>query len=330
MKKTLLLLGPTGVGKTAASLLLAQHLQTEIISSDSMQIYRGMDIGTAKPTRGEQTLVRHHMIDVADPWEHYSTGTYIETVAPLMEQLHAEGKTPLVVGGTGLYLKAMTRGIFKGPAADARLRADLQESERTAPGSLHKRLQELDPAAAARIMPNDLRRIVRALEVCLSGDATISDMQQHATKPLPYAFVRIGLTRERAELYRMIDARVEIMIRQGLVDEAKRVLAAIQKNIVQDASGTDTSHHSLLVADHRSVPALQAIGYKELISHFQGALSLRAAIDLIKQRSRNYAKRQFTWFRQQEPDVIWVDITGMTDPEPIFRKVLSALRGAIG
>lgn len=330
MKKTLLLLGPTGVGKTAASLLLAQHLQTEIISSDSMQIYRGMDIGTAKPTREEQSFVRHHMIDVADPWEHYSTGTYIETVVPLMERLHAEGKTPLVVGGTGLYLKAMTRGIFKGPSANAGLRADLQESERNSPGILYDRLQELDPAAASRIMPNDLRRIVRALEVCLSGDATISDMQQHTTKPLPYAFVRIGLTRERAELYRMIDARVEIMIQQGLVDEAKRVLAAIRKNIVQEASGTDTSHHSLLVADHRPVPSLQAIGYKELISHFQGELSLRAAIDLIKQRSRNYAKRQFTWFRQQEPDVIWVDITGMTDPEPIFRKVLSALRGAIG
>lgn len=327
MKKTLLLLGPTGVGKTAASLLLAQHLQTEIISSDSMQIYRSMDIGTAKPTREEQALVRHHMIDVADPWEHYSTGTYIETVAPLMERLHAEGKTPLVVGGTGLYLKAMTRGIFKGPAADACLRADLQESERTAPGSLHKRLQELDPAAAARIMPNDLRRIVRALEVCLLGDATISDMQQHATEPLPYAFVRIGLTRERAELYRMINARVDIMIEQGLVDEVKNVLETIRKKTLQNTTGADASP---LLTDHRSLSALQAIGYKELISHFQGALSLRAAIDLIKQRSRNYAKRQFTWFRQQEPDAIWVDITGMTDPEPIFRKVLSALRGAIG
>jgi len=326
MKKTLLLLGPTGVGKTATSLLLARHLQTEIISSDSMQIYRGMDIGTAKPTREEQSLVRHHMIDVADPWEHYSTGTYIETVAPLMEGLHAEGKTPLVVGGTGLYLKAMTRGIFKGPAANAGLRADLQKSERTAPGSLHKRLQEMDPAAAARIMPNDLRRIVRALEVCLSGDATISHMQLHATEPLPYTFVRIGLTRERAELYRMINARVDIMVQQGLVEEVKNVLEAIRKNTGQDTTGADAF---LLIGDYLSLPSLQAIGYKELIRHFQGELSLQAAVDLIKQRSRNYAKRQFTWFRQQEPDVIWVDITGMTDPEPIFRKVLAALRGSL-
>ncbi len=327
MKKTLLLLGPTGVGKTAVSLLLAQHLRTEIISSDSMQIYRGMDIGTAKPTHEEQAHVRHHMIDVANPWEYYSTGIYIETVAPLMERLHAEGKTPLVVGGTGLYLKAMTRGIFKGPSANAGLRADLQESERTAPGSLHKRLQELDPAAAARIMPNDLRRTVRALEVCLSGDATLSDMQQHATEPLPYTFVRIGLSRERAELYRMIDARVDIMIQQGLVEEVKKVLEAIRKNSVQDTTGADAF---LLVTDFLSLPSLQAIGYKELIRHFQGELSLQAAVDLIKQRSRNYAKRQFTWFRKQEPDIHWVDITGTTAPDAIFRKVLAALQSAIG
>lgn len=325
MKKTLILLGPTGVGKTAASLLLAQHLQTEIISSDSMQIYRGMDIGTAKPTRAEQSLVRHHMIDVADPWEHYSTGTYIETVAPLMERLHAEGKTPLVVGGTGLYLKAMTRGIFKGPGANAILRADLQESERKSPGILYRRLQELDPPAAARIMPNDHRRIIRALEVCLSGDATMSDMQHNATEPLPYAFVRVGLARERAELYRMIDRRVDLMMQQGLLDEAKNVLEAIRSNTGQGMSGADVQS-----AGHRSLPSLQAIGYKELISHFQGELPLRAAIELIKQRSRNYAKRQLTWFRRQEPDATWVDITGMMDPEPIFRKVLSALRGAIG
>lgn len=318
MKKVLLLLGPTGVGKTAASLLLAQHLGTEIISSDSMQIYRGMDIGTAKPTREELDLVRHHMIDVADPWDHYSTGTYIETVSPILQQIHADGKIPLIVGGTGLYLKAMTRGIFRGPAANATLRADLQNEEHTAPGVLYDRLRKLDPSAADRIMANDLRRIIRALEVCLSGVGTMSHLQQSQTDPLPYAFFKVGLTRDRTELYRMIDARVDIMMQQGLADEVQDVMAKISA-----ASGLPDFQPSELTA-------LQAIGYKELIRHFQGELSLGAAVDLIKQRSRNYAKRQFTWFRQQEQDVIWVDISGMMDPEAIFRKVQTALRNLTG
>ena len=314
MKKALILLGPTGVGKTAASLLLARHIGTEIISSDSMQIYRHMDIGTAKPTREEQELVRHHMIDIVDPWEHFSTGAYVETVAPVMERLHRKNRVPLIVGGTGLYLKAMTRGIFKGPSQNAILREQLLRDEESEQGTLYQRLQELDPGAADRIMPNDLRRIIRALEVCMSGNASMSSMQAAHTEKFPYDFIKIGLTRNRAELYDMINKRVDIMLEQGLVNEVRGVLGLIR------AQGADAA------SQPSGLSSLQAIGYKELIEYFEGGCSLDEAVAMIKQRSRNYAKRQFTWFRQQELDVMWVDITGLTDPDAIFRKALEKLQ----
>jgi tRNA dimethylallyltransferase len=306
MKKVIVLLGPTGVGKTAASLLLAQSIGTEIISADSMQIYRHMDIGTAKPTPEERSAVRHHMIDVADPWESYSTGRYIEQVQPVIASLHDRDAIPLIVGGTGLYIKAMTRGIFHGPSADSDLREELLTKESNEPGSLYRQLQCADPVTAAAIMPADVRRTVRALEVCLTGEKSMSEMQAGHTERLPYDYIKIGLTRERAELYRMIDKRVEAMIEQGLVDEVKRVIAAIRE------------HHKGPVAE---LSSLQAIGYKELILHIDGNLSLPDAVALIKQRSRNYAKRQFTWFRKEE-GINWVDITGIYKPASIGKKLI--------
>ncbi len=335
MKKALILLGPTGVGKTAASLLLAQHLGTEIISSDSMQIYRHMDIGTAKPTREEISLIRHHMIDIVDPWEHFSTGSFIGEAGPIMERLQNENRLPLIVGGTGLYLKAMTRGIFKGPSQDSALRAQLQSDEQNEPGTLHRRLQALDPVSAARIMPNDQRRIIRAIEVCLSGTVSMSALQEQHTEKLPYDFIKVGLTRNRDELYSMIDRRVGIMVEQGLVGEVRNVLEMIgteaQKRERESRQGdTRSSLLSGLSAVHASaLPALQAIGYKELLDYFEGACSLDRAEALIKQRSRNYAKRQFTWFRQ-ESDIRWIDISGMQNPEDIFRKMLLSLQDKHG
>ncbi len=335
MKKALILLGPTGVGKTAAALLLAQHLGTEIISSDSMQIYRHMDIGTAKPTREERALIRHHMIDIVDPWERFSTGAFIEKAGLIVEHLLNENRLPFIVGGTGLYLKAMTRGIFKGPSQDAALRAHLQADEQNEPGVLFSRLQALDPASARRIMPNDLRRIIRAIEVCLSGKASMSAMQEQHTEKLPYDFIKVGLTRNRDELYSMIDRRVGIMIEQGLVGEVRNVLEMIgaetRKRERKSRQGdARSSLLSGLSAVHASaLPALQAIGYKELLDYFDGGCSLDRAAALIKQRSRNYAKRQFTWFRQ-ESDIRWIDISGMQNPEDIFRKVLLSLQDNLG
>ena len=309
MKKVILLLGPTGVGKTGASILLAKALDSEIISSDSMQIYRYMDIGTAKPSLKERQIVKHHMIDIVNPWEYYSTGEYIRSVQPVIENLHSRKKIPIIVGGTGLYLKAMTRGIFAGPSADWQLRERLKQKEFQTPGYLYGFLKEVDSASANKIMPNDLRRIIRALEVYYKTHKPISEFHRSLTKPFSYDFIKVGLTRNRNELYRLIEKRVDKMMAEGLMEEVKKVMSLIAEH-----SGCDINR----------LPALQAIGYKELALYFKNIISLDEAETLIKKRTRNYAKRQFTWFKKEE-EINWTDITGIYEPGDIFKKVLKAL-----
>ncbi len=311
MKKVIILLGPTGVGKTKASILLARHLKTEIISSDSMQIYRHMDIGTAKPSKEERQMVKHHMIDIVEPWELYSTGEYIKNVQPIIANLHDSNRIPIIVGGTGLYIKAMTRGIFKGPSADWDLRNRLLQKEEQLPGYLCKYLKSLDPVAASKIVSSDIRRIVRALEVCLKTKSTMSEMHQLLTQPLPYEFIKIGISRDRKELYSMIEQRVDKMIEQGLVDEVKKVIDIINKQLT----------NSSLITHHSSLSSLQAIGYKEIAMYLYGEISLDEAIALVKKRSRNYAKRQFTWFKKEE-GIQWVDVKGMHNPYEMFQKLI--------
>jgi tRNA dimethylallyltransferase len=308
MKKVIVLLGPTGVGKTAVSILLAKTLNSEIISADSMQIYRHMDIGTAKPSVEDMRSVRHHMIDVAEPWESFSTGAYISNVGPLIDSLIDKGRMPIIAGGTGLYIKAMTRGIFKGPSADWQLRDELLKREKDKPGSLYNHLKSVDPVAASRIMPADTRRIVRALEVCLKEKTAISALHETSTRPLPYEFIKIGLMRERKELYSMIEKRVDTMIRQGLLDEVKTVIRLISRR-----------------ASPLSCSSMQAIGYKEIAMHLDAEITLDEAINLIKQRSRNYAKRQLTWFKKEE-NIQWTDITGNYDAKEICRKVIELIK----
>lgn len=307
MKKIIALLGPTGVGKTEASILLAMKLNTEIISSDSMQIYRYMDIGTAKPSIKQRQMVRHHMIDVANPWELFSTGEYIKQVEPIIKNLHAINKIPLIVGGTGLYLRAMTRGIFEGPSANWYLREDLFNKEAQTPGCLYNTLKDIDPVSASRIMPNDLRRIIRALEVYYMEKKPISEIQKLCTKPFSCDFIKIGLSRDRQELYRLIEERVDKMITQGLLEEVKKVISMINEHI-----DSNINH----------LPAMQAIGYKELALYLRGNISFDEAVALIKKRTRNYAKRQFIWFKK-EIDILWVDITGIFETQEILSKILS-------
>ena len=306
MKTVIVLLGPTGVGKTGAAVILARELNTEIISADSMQIYRHMDVGTAKPSPAQQAAVRHHMIDIVDPAEAYSAGRYIAEVRPILERLHQEGKTPLVVGGTGLYITAMTRGLFSGPASDAELREGLLIREQQQKGSLYEYLCRIDPAAADRIERNDLRRIIRAIEVYSTSGGTISSFQKELTRPLPYNFVKIGLARERKELYARIDERVESMLKQGLPDEVEKILG-----MKPDKT------------------PLQAIGYKELVRFLGHEIDLQEAVRLIKRNSRRYAKRQFTWFRQ-EAGIHWIDVTGLYDSRSIAHKVSAALMAVRG
>ncbi|HXX53809.1 MAG TPA: tRNA (adenosine(37)-N6)-dimethylallyltransferase MiaA [Thermodesulfovibrionales bacterium] len=305
MKKVIILLGPTGVGKTEASILLAQSLNTEIISADSMQLYRHMDIGTAKPTHQEMSLVKHHMIDIVEPSESFSAGQYIEQVIPIIEGLHGRGKTPVVVGGTGLYIKAMTRGLFRGPSADWHLREELLSREEEKKGSLYASLIRLDPSAALRITKNDTRRIVRALEVRLKAGMGITQLQESRTTPLPYDFLRIGIIRERKELYRLIEERVNAMLAAGLVDEVRNVL-------LRNPGKT----------------ALQAIGYKEIAAHFRDEYPLDEAVRLIVKRSRNYAKRQITWFNKEE-GIQWVDVTAQFSGEDILKAIAILIKNAL-
>lgn len=298
----IIILGPTGVGKTWASILLAQSIGTEIISADSMQIYRHMDIGTAKPSLEETGKVRHHMIDVVEPSESFSAGRYMEMVKPIIDELHRRGKVPIIVGGTGLYIRAMTKGLFSGPSADWGLRDELLSMDKEAPGSLLDLLRRVDSDAAARIMPGDMRRVIRALEVYLRAKKGISELQYSLTAPLPYRFIKIGLTKKRDELYRSIERRVDKMISRGLVGEAGRL-------------------HGMPLGK----TSQQAIGYKEIAGYLEGALSLDEAVRLIKKRTKNYAKRQFTWFRK-EPDVTWLDVTGIASPVEVFRAIAIMLK----
>ncbi len=308
----LILLGPTAVGKTEISIFLAKLLKTEIISSDSMQIYKYMDIGTAKPSSQERTKVPHHMIDVVEPWEYFSTGDYIERVKTIIENLLRENKIPLVVGGTGLYLRAMTEGIFEGADADWTLRKELIEKEKKSPGNLYQLLKEVDPQAALRINPKDLRRTIRALEVFFKENKSISDIQKKLTKPLPWEFLKIGITRDRKELYHRIEKRVNSMIKLGLIEEVRKILNLIKK------------HHRGI----KPIPSLQAIGYKEIAGYLSDLHSFDEAIRLIKKRTKNYAKRQFTWFKR-EKDILWIDITDRGDYEKIAEEIFVKIRNLI-
>ncbi len=303
-RKIAILLGPTGVGKTEISINLAKLLNAEIVSSDSMQIYKYMDIGTAKPSLQQRKKVVHHMIDIVNPWEYFSTGRYIEMVSEIIEKIFEKGKIPLIVGGTGLYLKAMTEGIFEGPDADWNLRTELLEEEKKIPGSLYNLLKKIDPEYAQKINPSDLRRTLRALEVFLKERKTISELQRKFTKPLPYEFIKIGLTRDRKELYKMIEERVDKMIELGLIEEVRKVLSLIKKNATTNLP----------------LPALQAIGYKEIAGYLADMYCIEEAIRLIKKRTKMYAKRQFTWFRK-EKNIKWFDITGNPDVEMISKKI---------
>jgi tRNA dimethylallyltransferase len=300
-KKVIIVLGPTCVGKTSLSLLLAERLNTEVVSADSMQVYRGMDMGTAKPAAKERERVRHHMLDLVEPHESYSSGRYVAEVKPVLESLFARGMTPLVVGGSGLYIRAMTAGIFSAPDADWPLRHGLMAMEGLRPGALHDYLRELDPEAAEKLNISDARRIVRALEVCILSGEPVSRLRRELTMPLPYEFIKIGLTRARAELYRMIEYRVDWMFSNGLVEEVRRLLS---KN--------------------PSRTPMQAIGYKETAMHLAGDITLEEAAARVKQATRNYAKRQISWFKG-EPDVQWVDVTGVTEPREILERAISLI-----
>lgn len=300
-KPILIIAGPTAAGKTDASILLARELGAEVVSADSMQIYRGMNIGTAKPTLEQRKLVYHHMIDIAEPDQLYSVGDYLRDARTAIDGIISTGGVPIVVGGTGLYIRALMRGLFHGPPADVELRERLLEREAQGPpGTLYADLSKVDAEAAIKIHPNDLRRTLRALEVYYLRDKKLSDFQrEHAFGDKTYAFRLLFLVRSRPELYSRIERRVDQMIEEGIEAEVR--------SLMDRGYSTDLA-------------SMQGLGYKHFIDHFLGKTSRDEAITLLKRDTRHFAKRQFTWFRR-EPDAVWVDITGLTKAAEIVDRI---------
>ncbi len=296
MTKILVITGPTATGKTALSVAMAQDLNAEIVSADSMQLYRGMDIGTAKVTPGEMCGIPHHMIDIVSPAENYSVARYVKEADTCVQEILSRGKLPIIAGGTGLYIDSLLRGIdFDDNAQDPALRAKLMAEYDTLGGeAMLQRLCTVDPQRAAKLHPFDKKRILRALEVyALTGKTISRHDEESCAAPAKYPSVTIALTfKSREGLYERIDARVDQMVQQGLFDEVGMLLA----------SGIPDSATSM-----------QAIGYKEAAMALRGEISEKEAIELIKRGSRRYSKRQLTWLRRK-PKVNWI----YWDKEPDF------------
>lgn len=296
------LLGPTGVGKTELAMAVAKTVGAEVIACDSRQVYRFLDIGTAKPTQQERREVRHHLIDVVDPEEEYNAGRYARDTLKVIHGLSRKGKPFLVVAGTGLYLRALLQGFFDAPDIPPEVRKRLAaEAGKLGQKALHERLKKVDPESAGRIHPHDPQRTLRALEVFEATGKPLSEWWQDSrTIRKELEPLRVGLRRAREALYQRIDRRVEGMIAQGFVEECQGLLAR----------GFSPELNSL-----------QTVGYQEVFEHLAGKRDMAGTVNLIQKNTRNYAKRQMTWFRG-EKGVLWLDAGGM----PQTKLVAQALR----
>jgi tRNA dimethylallyltransferase len=300
----IVIVGPTASGKTALSVALAKALDGEILSADSMQLYRGMDIGTAKVTPEEMQGVPHHMIDVLEPWEDCSAARYVQEADPILQDILSRGKTAIVAGGTGLYVDALVQGRSFAPYPSTGKRQALeQEADRKGMEEMLRQLQAVDPDSAARLHVRDRKRILRALEVYEETGRTITQHNLETQQvPDKYDPLWLGLTFEpRQVLYDRIDLRVDRMLEQGLLREIEALLG---RGIPKTAT------------------ALQAIGYKEFLPVLAGEMSLEAAVETVKQESRRYAKRQLTWFRRN-PKIHWLLQHRGQDPEEVLQQSLA-------
>ena len=297
MNNIICIAGPTASGKTALAATLAKELNGEVVSCDSMQVYRRMDIGTAKPTPEEMQGIPHHMIDVAEPWEDFSVSRYCEMAAPIVDDIISRGKIAVIAGGTGLYMDALIRGNAFAPFPATGVRERL-EAQADAEGmeAMLSRLRAVDPDAARRLHLSDRKRILRALEVYLETGETITE-HNRKTQAVPprYSPLWLGLDfAQRSELYRRIDLRVSLMLEQGLVEEIRGLLAA---------------------GIPEKTTAMQAIGYKEFVDALDGRCTIEEAADQVRQSSRRYAKRQLTWFRRNKAIHWLIRDTGDTGRE---------------
>ena len=278
------ILGPTASGKTALSLHLARRFSGEIVSCDSVAVHREFEIGTAKPSHEERRLVPHHLIDVVGPAEVFTAGDYSRLARQAIGEISERRRLPIVVGGTGLYLRALLEGLFPGPPRSEELRTRLRErAAERGPEYLHKMLRRLDPRAAAAVHANDVPKAIRAIEVCLTARAPMTDLWQKGREPLRgFRILRIGLDPERTALYERVNDRARQMFGAGLIEETAGLAERYR-----DTAGP-----------------LSSLGYKQALEYLRGGISLEQAIQAAQQGHRNYAKRQMTWFRR-EPDVTW-------------------------
>lgn len=284
--RLVIILGPTGVGKSAAAIELALRFGGEIINADSMQVYRGFDIGTAKPTAGDRRRVVHHLLDIVDPTVQFSAADFAARAAEAVRLIHGRGRLPFVVGGTGLYLKALVDGLFPGPGRDPAVRAALEQEIRTSGlEALRRKLERVDPAYAALIGPRDKVRLVRALEVhVLTGRPLSAHFAETASPVRGLPTIKLGLDLDRQSLYKRIEDRVDRMFRVGLVEEVRRLLG---EGVPETA------------------PPFRALGYRHVSRCLRREITLEEAVRLTKLDTRHFAKRQLTWFRKM-PDIAWL------------------------
>lgn len=305
MKSVLIICGPTGVGKTEVAIEVAGRLDGEIISADSRQIYRYLDIGTAKPTAEQRERIPHHLIDIVDPEEEFTAVDYGNLARNTIREVFQREKTPIVSGGSGLYLKALTEGFFDGPPADPEIREQLERvADEKGEETLYRQLLQVDTEAAERIHPHDRKRIVRALEVFRICGKPLSLLQQEGEyPPKEYQFTKIGLIQRREELYKRIEERVDKMIKEGLLREVKSLIER----------GYD-----------RELVPLKTVGYKEMFEHLEEKYALKRAIELVKRNTRRYAKRQLTWFKKDK-EIHWFEVETLK----LIDKIVEEYRGAI-
>jgi len=296
--KLLCIIGPTAVGKTEIAINIALCINGEIVSVDSRQIYRKMDIGTAKPTLEQINMVPHHVIDCVEPDEYFSVADYQKLADKAIKDIQNRGKVPMLVGGSGMYFRAVIDGLFEGPEADKDFRDKLKaEAEEKGIEHLYEKLKIIDPQASKNIHHNDLTRIIRALEVFELSGTRISELQtQWNGSKTRYDFIAFGLNRPRNELYERIEARVDNMITDGLLDEVR-----------------------LLSSYSRNLPAMNCFGYKEFFDYIDGKYDLKEAIRLVKQNTRRYAKRQLTWFKK-DIRIRWIDLSENLSPKDMIIK----------